>query len=380
MKPPLLEKITEYVAKRKSDFLFRELPPCGSDFRIDMSSNSYLALQNSPAVKKDAAELTGDLLSGNLASRLIAQTSPLYQQLELELADWKNTESALVFNSGYAANTGILQALCGRHTDIFCDKLNHASIIDGCRLSGARLVRYSHNDMNDLERLLNKSTSAEKVIVTDTVFSMDGDRAPLEEICGLGEKHGCVVMVDEAHATGIFGAGGSGIVEESGTGERVHIRVGTLSKAVSGLGGFFAGSREIKSFLVNSARSLIYSTGLPHSVLAYDLAAVRHIRSCSHLGKSLLELADRFRLELTEAGFNCMNSSTQIVPVRMNSSQEAIALSSHLKTQNVFAPAIRPPTVPKGAERIRFSVHLGLSIDILKEIVSIMKKWKKTHG
>ncbi|MFP4015063.1 MAG: aminotransferase class I/II-fold pyridoxal phosphate-dependent enzyme [Chitinispirillaceae bacterium] len=380
MKPPLLEKVSEFVLKRKSEFLFRELAPCGFDFRIDMSSNSYLALQSCRDVKKTAAELTGNCYCGNLASRLIAQTSPLYDQLELELADWKKSESALVFNSGYAANIGILQAFCSRHTDIFCDKLNHASIIDGCRLSGGRLVRYRHNDMADLERHLSGSKSAEKMIVTDTVFSMDGDRAPLEEICGLGEKYGCVVMVDEAHGTGIFGSTGSGIVEQTDVGEKVHIRVGTLSKAVSGLGGFFTGSREIKDYLVNSARSLIYSTGLPHPVIAYDLAAVRHIRKNSHLGNSLLELAGLFRSELGRAGFDCMNSSTQIVPVRMNSSQEAIALSDHLKSKGIFAPAIRPPTVPQGTERIRFSVHLGLDIDNLREVVSIMKEWKKRDG
>ncbi|MFP4164391.1 MAG: aminotransferase class I/II-fold pyridoxal phosphate-dependent enzyme [Chitinispirillaceae bacterium] len=380
MKPPLLEKIHHDTHKRESSSLFRTLPEYCFNAGIDLASNSYLDLHNNLTVKKSAVELAENCFCGNLASRLIAQNSPLYEKLEKELADWKDTESALLFNSGYAANTGMIQALCGRHTDIFCDKLNHASIIDGCRLSGGRLVRYRHNDMADLERLLKKSDKAEKMIISDSVFSMDGDRAPLENICELGEKYGCVIMVDEAHATGIFGTSLSGLVEKTGMENRVHIRIGTLSKAVAGLGGFFAGSDMLKKHLVNNARSLIYSTGLPHTVLAYDLAAVQYIRRNSHIGVQLLKLADKFRSKLNETGFDCMKSSTQIVPVRVNGSEKALALSNYLKENGITAPAIRPPTVPEGTERIRFSLHLGIDSEDIEKIVRLMKTWEKQNG
>lgn len=381
MNPPLLDRISHDCAKRVSGSLLRTLPIYNPDTATDLSTNSYLALQKFESISREAAQLTNNQVSGNLASRLIAQTSPLYAELERELADWKKTESSLIFNSGYTANVGIIQALCTRHTDIFCDKLNHASIIDGILLSGGRLLRYRHKDMKDLERQLSLSTTPHKLIVTDTIFSMDGDRAPLEEICELGRRFGCVVMVDEAHATGIFGLHASGIVERTGTAQGVHVRIGTLSKAIAGLGGFFAGNREIRDFLVNNARSFVYSTGLPHSVLAYNLAAVRFIRRNPHLGKELLDLATDFRNDLTDAGFDCMGSTTQIVPVRMNSSREALCLSAFLKENGISAPAIRPPTVPKGSERIRFSVHLGLGASDLDRIVKLMVGWRsKKNG
>ncbi len=376
MNPPILDRLERDLEKRKSEFLFRSIPLYKSETHIDLSTNSYLDLQNCSIVRIEAARLTAAQHFGNMASRLIRQASPLYEALEREIADWKHTESALVYNSGYAANVGVIQAICNRHTDIFSDRLNHASIIDGCTLSGGRLFRYRHNDMSDLERLLRESSSQDKVITTDTIFSMDGDRAPLEEICDLGRKYGCAVMVDEAHAAGIFGKTLSGLVEETGTADGIHIRIGTLSKAIAGLGGFFAGSKELRDFLVNSSRSLIYSTGLPHQVLAFNLASVRFIRQNPDLGVRLLQTADEFRSMLTSAGFDCMGSTSQIVPVAMSNSRAALELSAFLRKHNIFAPAIRPPTVPKGSERLRFSVHLGVQKSQLEQIVSCMQKWK----
>jgi 8-amino-7-oxononanoate synthase len=327
-------------------------------------------------VNDEAIRLCGYQLYGNMASRLISQSSPLYEQLERELADWKKCESALLFNSGYAANIGIIQAVCDRGTDIFCDRLNHASIINGCLLSRARLSRYRHNDMAHLEGLLRESSSDNKLIVTDTVFSMDGDVAPLADICELGKRYGCAVMVDEAHATGIFGENASGLVEEAGVENAAHIRMGPLSKAVAGLGGFFAGDREIRDYLVNNAGSLIYSTGLPHSVLAYNLAAVRYIRKNPHLGKSLLDKAEKLRQSLIDIGYDCMNSSTQIIPVLTSGPESALALSSFLRKNNIAAPAIRAPTVPGGKERVRFSVHSGIEDKEIKLISDLMKGYR----
>jgi len=375
MTVPLIDSLYDGNRKREADSIFRATPAYGDKPRIDFSGNSYLALQDCREVGGEAARLADGKLAGNLASRLISQSSPLCGELEAELAEWEKCESALVFNSGYAANTGIIQAVCDRHTDIFCDKLSHASIISGCLLSGARLLRYRHNDMTHLEELLRGSSARKKLIVTDTVFSMDGDRAPLADICESGEQFGCAVMVDEAHATGIFGDSASGLVEEAGVGGAVHIRVGTLSKAVAGLGGFFAGSREIRDFLVNNAAPLIYSTGLPHSVLAHDLAAVRHIRKNPDSGKRLLDKAASLRGVLTDIGWDCMGSATQIVPVLTGGAESALALSSYLKENNISAPAIRTPTVPKGRERVRFSVHLGISGADIESVSSVMKSY-----
>ncbi|MDR2729021.1 MAG: 8-amino-7-oxononanoate synthase [Chitinispirillales bacterium] len=376
MSIPLLDALYEDNAKRQTSALFRKLPLYSKEPVVDFSTNSYLALQTNTRITEEALRVCGNKIYGNMASRLISQSSPLYEQLENELADWKGCESALLFNSGYAANTGIIQAVCDKKTEIFCDRLNHASIIDGCILSGAKFIRYRHNDMKHLRQLLSESSSSHKLIITDTVFSMDGDAAPLQDICELGQHFKCVVMVDEAHATGIFGKNASGIVEESGTEEGVHIRVGTLSKAVAGLGGFFAGSSDIKTFLVNNARPLIYSTGLPHSVLAYNIAAVRYIRNNPSIGKTLLEKAAQFRDALTSSGWDCMNCSTQIVPVLTGSAESALELSSFLKSNNVRVPAIRTPTVPKGKERIRFSVHLGIEDEDMEQVVGIMGRYK----
>jgi 8-amino-7-oxononanoate synthase len=374
---PLIESLYEDNERRKSESIFRKTPVYneGLEKCIDFSGNSYLNIQNCRDVTNESIRLCNNHLSGNIASRLIFQSSPLCEQLEDELADWKKCESALVFNSGYAANVGIIQAICNRGTEIFCDKLNHASIINGSLLSGARLSRYRHNDMRHLEELLRESSTHHKLIITDTVFSMDGDKAPLVDICELGERYGCAVMVDEAHATGIFGAGGSGVVEEMGVESAVHIRMGTLSKAVAGLGGFFAGSREIRDYLVNNAGPLIYSTGLPHSVLAYNLASVRYIKKNPHLGKKILDKAKQLRESFVEMGLDCMDSTTQIIPVLTGSAKSAIDLSSFLKRHAISAPAIRTPTVPKNKERVRFSVHLGIGDGDVEFVSLIIREY-----
>jgi len=377
MSVPLLDTLYENNRKRQIGSLLRSLPSHSSEHCLDFSGNSYLNLQTIAEITEEASRLAANQFSGNMASRLISQASVLYEELEKELAEWKGCESALAFNSGYAANTGIIAAICSRGTDIFCDRLNHASIIDGCILSGAKLMRYRHNDMKHLKELLSASPSRHKLIVTDTVFSMDGDAAPLQDICELGERFKCAVMVDEAHAAGIFGKNASGIVEESGTEDGVHIRVGTLSKAAAGLGGFFAGSELIKDFLVNNARSFVYSTGLPHSVLAYNLAAVRYIRSNPSIGKTLLEKAAKFRESLKTFGWDCMDSSTQIIPVLTGSAESALKLSAFLKENGVRAPAIRPPTVPEGKARIRFSVHLGIDDNDIRYVSQLMAQYKK---
>ncbi|KMQ51010.1 8-amino-7-oxononanoate synthase [Chitinispirillum alkaliphilum] len=380
MKPALFEKAISNLCKRKSSSLFRHIPGFPEHAYLDLSSNSYLALHQNSEVLKNAEKLVQSRYHGNLASRLVGQNTKLYEELEHELAQWKKCESSLVFNSGYAANTGIIASLCSRHSDIFSDRLNHASIIDGSILSGAKVHRYKHNDMDDLRNQLKKCNGKEKLIVTDTVFSMDGDRAKLSDICQLASDYSSMVMVDEAHATGIFGQTASGLVEESGTSDGIHIRVSTLSKAVAGLGGFFAGDSVLRDFFINNARSFVFSTGLPHSVLAFNLASVRHIRENPGSGKKLLNIADKFRQTLSGHGFYTLNSTTQIVPVITGTPEKALSLSNYLKDHGVFAPAVRAPTVPTGTERVRLSLNLGMEKESLSEITRLMCEWKNNHG
>jgi 8-amino-7-oxononanoate synthase len=303
----------------------------------------------------------------------------LYDELESKIASWENTEAALVFNSGYAANLGIITSLCNRDTEIFSDRLNHASIVDGVQLSGGRMIRYLHCDMNDLEKKLKDSVKKDKIIITDTVFSMDGDSAPLADICELARKYHCMVMVDEAHAAGIFGRTGSGLVEQCGLEESVDIRMGTLSKSIAGLGGYFAGTQLLRDYFVNTSRSLIYSTGLPHSVLAHDLAALRYIRNHPEMGKRLLEKAARFRSGLQEFGFSTFNSTTHIVPCIFGDEKAALSASEFCLSNGIKVPAIRPPTVPAHTARLRFSLHAGLTDDHIIHVLTILGKLKNAR-
>lgn len=376
---PIYGRIRRTLAQRRAENLFRTLPPPNRDVDVDLSTNSYLALQNLQEVSDDCRRLAGECFGGNLASRLIETRSTLYPILEEELAAWNGTETALLFNSGYALNLGALQALCTGETEVFSDRYNHASIIDGIRLSGAKKSIYRHCDPTDLRDLLAASSAREKLIVTDSVFSVDGDRAPLSDICELARKYDALLMVDEAHGIGIFGENQSGLIEELGLEHYVDIRMGTLSKAIAGLGGFFAGSTVMKDFLVNHARSVIYSTGLPHPVLAYNLAAVRYIRRTPGLGKELLRRASIFRDKLQALGYDTLQTTTQIVPCLIGDEGKVIQLSKDLLGERVKVPELRPPTVPPGTARLRFSIHLGVSEEQMDFVLHALKKWKQRN-
>jgi 8-amino-7-oxononanoate synthase len=382
MPRPLIDRLSRDLALRRSNRLLRVIPAATDETRarIDLATNSYCALHENRQVVEEALRLADGVARGNLASRLIRESSPLAAALETELADWKGTEAALLFTSGYAANIGIVQALCTRHTHIFCDRLNHASIIDGIRLSGAPLQRYRHCDMADLARRLAASKSREKFIVTDAVFSMDGDRAPLADLVELAQRHDACLMVDEAHSTGILGANGSGLAAESGVAQAIDIRMGTLSKAVAGLGGFFAGSSLLRDVLVNHARSLIYSTGLPASVIAFDLAAVRFLRANPQLGADLLARAASFRAKLNEHGYDTLGSTTQIVPCLVGDPGAALELSAFLAQRGIDVPAVRPPTVPPGTARLRFSLNSCFTPEHAATIVAALADWKSGRG
>ena len=321
-----LEWITEALSDVERQKLRRRLrdrwSPQAATIRLDdrdllnFASNDYLGLAADPRLKQAIIEAVDAYGWGAGASALITGHSGLHRELERALAAFENVPAALVFPTGYAANVGTISALAGPADVIFSDAKNHASIIDGCRLARASSEVYRHNDVSDLERRLQRTPrSGRTLIVTDGLFSMDGDVAPLAELADMAEKYDAMLMVDEAHATGVFGAGGRGTCEHSEIEDRVHIRVGTLSKALGSLGGFVAGAAPLIEWLVNKCRPYIFSTAAPAAVCAAGIAALRIVDQEPHRRRQLLARAAQLRQRLTAQGWNVGSGSSQIIPV-----------------------------------------------------------------
>lgn len=324
-----------------------------------LCSNNYLGLADHHALAEAAIRATEQYGTSSGASRLVSGTMDLHEQLEAAVAGFKGTPSALVFNSGYAANTGIIAALVGRGDVIFSDRLNHASIIDGALLSGARLVRYPHNDYAALALLIEKHRgSGRALIVTDGVFSMDGDIAPLRELVHLKKTCDAYLMVDDAHGSGVLGEQGRGTAELLQVTDDVDIKMGTFGKAMGSFGAYAAVSVELRELLINRARSFIFSTSLPPSVLAASLAAIQVVRSPEgkRLRDQLRSNADFFRSILIQAGFTLPDGMTQIIPVMTGGAELTMRFSEKLLGEGIFAQGIRPPTVPAGLCRLRCTV------------------------
>jgi 8-amino-7-oxononanoate synthase len=324
-----------------------------------LCSNNYLGLADHPALITASVRATEQFGTSSAASRLVSGTMDLHEQLEAEVAAFKGTGAALIFNGGYAANTGIIAAVAGRGDVIFSDRLNHASIIDGALLSGARLIRYPHNDHAALEHLMNKHRGKGRaLIVTDGVFSMDGDIAHLRELAELKRRFNALLMVDDAHASGVLGAQGAGTSEMLQVSDAVDINMGTFGKALGSFGAYAAVSIELRDLLVNRARSFIFSTSLPPSVLAASLAAIKIVRS--EEGKQLREQltvnAAQFRTLLLLAGFTLPEGTTQIIPIMTGGADETMRFTELLLAEGIFAQGIRPPTVPTGLCRLRCTV------------------------
>lgn len=324
---------------------------------VDFSSNDYLGLSSHPALVAAAREALDRYGVGAGASRLMSGDLAIHHELEEETAAFKGTEAALVFNSGYQANTGIVPALLGRRDVVLADQLSHASQLDGAILSRARLLRFRHNDPEHLDRMLGKHRGSfdRAMVMTESVFSMDGDRAPLAALLDVCRRHDCRFMVDEAHATGVFGPRGRGCVEAEGLAGRVDLVMGTFSKALGGFGAYLAAPRTVIDYLVNTARSFIYSTALPPSVIAADLAALRLCGSGETRGEELLRRAAAFREALRGKGWT-VGGESQIVPVVAGGSARAVALSKSLSNRGFLVLPVRPPTVPEGSARLRFSL------------------------
>jgi 8-amino-7-oxononanoate synthase len=322
---------------------------------ILLSSNSYLGLSVDPKVKKAAMDALEKYGTGSGGSRLVSGSTDLHRQLEERIAKFKKTQTAILFSTGYLANVGTLSSLVGPGDIVYSDELNHASIIDGCRLSRAEIRVYKHRDIARLKSILeaDKNIGNKKLIVTDTVFSMDGDIAPLCEIAEIAERNGCMLMIDEAHATGVLGHRGSGATEYFGIEDRVPIVMGTLSKAIGSLGGYVAGNSKLIDFIRNRVRSYIFDTSLPASCLAASLAAIDIIENEPERREYLWKLIKKFKLGLEQIGLKVLPSYSAVIPVLVGEAQPALEFSRRLRENGVYTPAVRPPSVPPGKCRIR---------------------------
>jgi 8-amino-7-oxononanoate synthase len=324
---------------------------------LNLSSNDYLGLAQDPRLIQGAQEAAARWGAGAGASRLVVGNLGLHEEIEADLAAFKGTEAAVIFSTGYMANVGTIAALAGPGDVICSDRLNHASIMDGIKLSGANLERFPHRDLNRLEKMLKQAAAGKRrLIITDSVFSVDGDLAPLKEIVELKERYGAWLMIDEAHATGVLGSGGAGLAQALGLTAAVDIHMGTFSKAFGSLGGYVAGDRRLIDYLHNRARSFIYSTALPPPVLGAIRAALAVVREEPERRLSLLGQAARFRRGLINAGFDTLGSETQIVPALLGKNEPTLQFAAALRDRGLMAVALRPPTVPPGKARVRFSL------------------------
>jgi len=348
---------------------------------INLASNNYLGLANHARLKAAARRAIDELGVGSGAVRTIAGNMAIHRELEDELARFKHTEATLLYQSGFTANAGTVAALLGKEDIIVSDELNHASIIDGARLSGAEKKIYPHKDIAAARALLQESRGARRLLlITDGVFSMDGDIAPLPDLVAVAEEFGAIMMVDDAHASGVLGQYGRGTVDHFNLHGRVHVQVGTLSKAFAGQGGYVAGSRSLVDYLIHRARPLLFSTSHPPSVAASALAAVRLVQEEPELIERLWDNTRFFKKGLTQLGWNTGASETPITPVIVGDERQTMDLSDRLFTAGVFALGIAFPTVPRGKARIRTIVtaghtrtHLQRALDAFERIGREMK-------
>lgn len=386
-----MQFLADYLEQAKAAGLYRQTVACtpvsAVHARLDgqtclvLASNNYLGLTHNPAVQQAAADAIKLYGTGAGGARLTTGTFPLYEQLEQELAAFKGAEAALVFNSGYMANIGIISALAGPADVIFSDELNHASLIDGCRLARARVVIYRHADMDHLACLLQMTAcTGKRLIVTDGVFSMDGDIAPLAAIAGIAARHKALLVVDDAHATGVLGPGGRGTAAYWGVADKVHVQIGTLSKALGAEGGFVTGSGELIAYLKNKARSFIFSTALAPATIAAALAALRELAARPELVAKLNENVLYVRTLLQAAKLAVPAGITPIIPVIVGDSGAAVRITAALQQQGLIISAIRPPTVPAGTSRLRLTVTAAHTREELAAAVAAISRTLAQFG
>lgn len=346
---------------------------------VNLCSNDYLGLAEHPALKDAVlAAVGGAVRMGGTGSRLLSGHSAVWSELEEEFAQFAGSEAALYFGSGYAANIGLLTSLAGKDDVIFSDALNHASIIDGIRLSGARKIIYPHRDMHALEIALkeNRDARGRKLIVTETVFSMDGDIAPVDEIVALAEKYGAGVIVDEAHATAVHGPGGRGIAARALAVGKIVAAMHTCGKALGSAGAFVCGNAVLREHLINHARTFIFSTAMPPYMAAQIRAALRLAITMDRERAELISRAADFAKSLRYEGWETMGSATQIVPAVIGENDAAVAAAESLQPSGFAVRAIRPPTVPQGTARLRFSLTHKIDAAELAQLASALCAWR----
>jgi len=350
---------------------------------VNLCSNDYLGLAEDAGLKKAVAEAVENAgRVGGTGSRLLSGHEPVWNELEEEFAEFARTEAALYFANGYAANVGLLSAILGKNDLVFSDAANHASLIDGIRLSGARKVIYPHLDLNFLEQSLqlHKDEACRKLIVTESLFSMDGDVVNIKAIHRLGSRYGASLVVDEAHATAVHGPGGAGIVAEAGLTREALAVVHTCGKALASAGGFVCGSKGLRDFLINHARSLIFSTAMPAYFAGQIGAALRLARGMDQEREQLRRNSRQLAASLSEDGRNVLGASSQIIPVIIGSNEDALAAARFLQEQGFAVRAIRPPTVPVGSARLRLSLTTRLTTENLLSLRVALKAWHESKA
>lgn len=377
-----LDFITARLNELKEQGIYRKLPVLESasgprcvingKSAINLSSNNYLGLANHPRLREAGKKAIDKWGMGAGAVRTIIGTMSIHEELEEKLAKFKHVEAVLVFQSGFTANAGAIPGIVDKGDVIISDELNHASIIDGCRLSKADVVRYKHSDMEDLERVILevKDQYNIKLIITDGVFSMDGDIAKLPEIVELAEKYGCLTYVDDAHSSGVLGSNGQGSAHHFGLSDRVDVQIGTLSKAIGVVGGYVAGRRNLIDWLNHRGRPFLFSTAAPPAVAAACIEAINILSESTELTDRMWENAKYFKNGLMSMGFNTGKSETPITPVITGDDKKAVLLSKRLFDEGVFAQSIVFPTVPKGGARVRTIVTAAHTKEDLDEALA----------
>ena len=365
---------SDSAVRRQELNLVRFRGGIAEDARVDLDfgNNDYLGICRNESILQPLANATQ---LGSAASPALRGYHKQHNQLESLIAEWCGTEDALVFSSGYATNVGVLSCLAQQGDLILSDQLNHASLIDGCRLSRAQVQIFPHNDTEFLRKALeeNRDQFARVLIATESVFSMDGDTAPLKEQSQLSKEFDCGLVVDEAHATGVFGSTGCGVLEDLSLPVPPLLKLGTLSKAIGASGGFAAGSKEAINHLVNHCRSYIYSTALPIPVAASACTAINILKSQHSCRASLLQASQNLRSLLKSAGWHVLEGASPIIPVIIGDEDKCLRLATHLRQQSIYVPAIRPPTVPQGTSRLRVSLnatHRPEDINRLLEVLA----------
>ena len=385
-----MKNISNELKTIKKSYLYRELNLIegaqGPHVKIKgkpyivFCSNNYLDLANHPAVVSAVEDAVKKYGWGAGASRLISGNMELHEGLEDVISRFKKKEATIVFPTGYMANIGVICSLVSNGDLVISDRLNHASIIDGCRLSGATFRIYPHRDVTKLEKILKKSTGyRHKLIVTDTVFSMDGDLAPLPDIVKIAHNYNAMVMVDEAHGTGVFGESGIGVIEHFNLNKKVNIVMGTLSKAIGSMGGFVSGDTDLINYLRNKARTFMYTTALPPAVCAASIAGIKVIQADHTLKEALWSNVYYLRERLKRLRLNLISSDSPIMPIIIGDAKKAVDVSRVLFEKGLLVPAIRPPTVPEKSSRLRITVMATHTRDDLERLLDVLSDIQFSH-